>query len=193
MTDNGGRAGRGLAISGAFIGQVGIFMGIGALLAGVASGPVTVSASGVSAAPAIAAPPAIFAPSLEFAYTFSLFGPTSGGTVSGVYPENQSELPMFRIPADQLSGIKLGATMPDTAKITSLTVTFVEMGPDGGNSVDHMLYQDAKQPLGPGQYTFVSGWPDGGAQPGTRWLVSLTAESDGMSDISPIATVIVTP
>lgn len=194
MADNGSRASRGLAISGAFIGQVGIFAGIGALLVGTASGPVGMSVSARSV-PAIMAPPGVAVPAIalpiSFKYTFSMHGSASAGTVSGVYPDRQSALPVFKVRPGQQLGIRLGATIPDTTRITGLTVTLDEVGSQGGNSVDQALYQDAKQPLGPGQYTFVADWPSGGLQPGTQWLVYLTAESAGVSTDSPVATVIV--
>lgn len=177
-------------------------MGIGALLAGVASGPVAVSASGVAAAPAVAAPiPAIFSPAAvpvpsgalvnSFEYTFSMYGPAGNAAISGVYP-GQSDPPAYRVKAGQLHSIRLGATIPDTTKISSLTVTFSEIGTDVGNSADQTLYQDVKQPLGPGQYTFAADWPGGGPQPGTQWVVYLSTESAGLSQASQVAMFIVT-
>jgi hypothetical protein len=68
-------------------------------------------------------------------------------------------------------GIKLGATIPAGVKITGLAVTFEEVGASSTTFSPRDLYQDAKQPLGPGQYTFArsgraancspapSGWP----------------------------------
>jgi hypothetical protein len=193
MANNGSRASRALTISGAFIGQAGIFAGIGALVAGTASGPVGMSVSSTSV-PAIAAPaPIIYSPSvLSFPYTFSMYGRASGGTVSGVYPEEQSTLPAYTVRPDQRAGIRLGVTIPDTTKITGLRVTVTGVGPNGGNSWKQPLYQDAKQALGPGHYTFVAEWPNGELQPGTQWQVYLTADSGGVSEDSTVATVTVT-
>jgi hypothetical protein len=196
MTDNGSNASRGLAISGAFIGQIGIFAGIGALLVGAASGPVGMSVSAASV-PAVAAPaPVIYSAVSQlpdsFSYTFSMDGSASGGTVSGVYPESQSALPAYTVKPGQPLRVKLGATIPDGAKITGLTLTFEQVGAWSTTFSPRELYQDAKRPLGPGQHTFVADWASSKLRPGTQWLVYLTADSAGASEDSPVATVTVT-
>jgi hypothetical protein len=203
MTDNGGRAGRGWVIGGAFAGQAGIFIGIGALLAGAASAPVmSVSAMPVPAAaplPVISAQaipvPVIPQPPNMFSYTVSMYGSASGGTVSAVYPERRSPLPAYTVKPGQRAGIILSVAIPRTLKLTGLTLTFTQVVPDIVLPMDQSLYRaDTQVPLAPGPHNFVVGWPGSGSalQPGTQWLIYLSADSPDVSDGSPIATVTVT-
>jgi hypothetical protein len=53
-------------------------------------------------------------------------------------------------------------------------------------------YQDARQPLRPGPYTFAADWPAGELKPGTRWQVYVTGDSAGASVGSAMSTVTVT-
>jgi len=199
MTDNGSRAGRGWAIAGAFVGQVGIFAGIGMLSAGAVTAP---TAMPVYAAPAPAVAsllPVVAAPGLPqpdtFPYTLSMDGQAGSGTFSGSYPEGQPPLPSYTVRPGQPVSITLGVTIPDALRLASLTVTFAEVGPDVGQPIDQALYHDATQPLAPGPYTFMVDWPGSGSglQPATKWLVYMSAGSPGMSNGSPIATVTVAP
>jgi hypothetical protein len=203
VANNGTRASRGWVISAAFIGQVGIFLGIGALLTGatttqaampVADAPVPVAV----AAPAVTAPvPAIFAPvplGNVFRYTFSMYGQASGGAVSDVYPDRRAALPAYTVKPGHQAGIRLSVTIPGDLKLTDLTLTFAEVVPEYEHPADQALYQGTgQQPLAPGRHTYVVSWPGSGSrlQPGTRWLVYLSASSNAVADGSPIATVTV--
>jgi hypothetical protein len=198
MTDNGGRASRGWAIGGAFAGQAGIFAMIGALLAGTASAPVAVPvyagpASAIVAPLPVAAAPGIPRPT-SFGYTFLVDGSASGGAFSGVYPTRQAALPAYTITPGQRADIKLSVTIPDGLKLDYLTLSSIEGVPHRGQPLTQELYLDTTgQPLAPGRHTFGVDWPGPGnsLQPGSEWLIYLSAGSPGAYQSSPIATITV--
>jgi hypothetical protein len=210
MTGNGGRAGRGWAIGGAFAGQVGIFAGIGALLVGTASAPVAVPVyAGTASAPAavplyagpasaIVAPVPAAAPGIprpsSFRYTFLVDGSASGDAFSGVYPQRQAALPAYTVTPGQRADIKLSVTIPAGLKLDYLTLSSIEGVPHRGQPLTQQLYLDTTgQPLAPGRHTFGVAWPGPGnsAQPGSEWLIYLSAGGTGAYLNSPIATITV--
>ena len=198
MDDKGTRAGRGWAIGRAVAGQLGNFVAISARL-----GTATTSVS-VATAPAFAPLPAISAPAAAAPgtapYTFSMYGQATGGTYTGVYPEQPSRVPSYTVKASQLGdavGITLTLTIPDpSVQVTDLWVTFTEVSPDTGSTFyqDQMLYQDDADPLPLGPNTFRTAWPSGGEmKPGTKWLISVTDDNPGGWVDSPLASVTITP
>jgi hypothetical protein len=203
MAKNGTRAGHGWAISAAFIGQVGIFMATAAVLTGAATqaGPVTAYAPmpmpvAIAAPPVTAPGPAIGAdPQANvFPYTVSVYGQGDDGAVSDVYPRRHSAVPEFLVMPGHQVGVKLSVTIPGDLKLNGLWLTFTEVAPEYLAAVGQTVYEGAPdRPLAPGPHTFAVSWPGSGSglQPGTRWLVFLHADSNDVSDGSPIATVIV--
>jgi hypothetical protein len=202
MAKNGTGPGHGWAITTAFIGQLAIFMAVSTVLVGAGTQvrPVTAYAPmpAAVAVPAITAPdPAIVAPAPNanaFPYTFLVIGQGGGGAVSDVYPQRHSALPVFTVEPGHQAVVKLSVTIPGDLKLTGLTLSFAEVVPEYEYPADQALFTGtADQPLAPGPHTFAVNWPESGTglQPGTRWLVYLSADSNAVADGSPIATVTV--
>src|SRR5258707_980188 len=62
-----------------------------------------------------------------------MYGQTSGGTYSGVYPGRPSPLPSYTVKPGQHAGMTLGMTLgvtiPGTLKVTDVSVSFAEVVP----------------------------------------------------------------
>jgi hypothetical protein len=195
MADNAGRPGRGWTIAGAFAGQAIILVGIAAALGAARGGPVPMPAPVISAVPAPAIPAGPSSASLlpvftmpytlnsMFVYTLSM----DGQTRSGIFQRGLSANLSYKAPPGQDLAITLGVKIPAGLSITDLSVS---LG-DGSPARAATVYDDAAQPLTPGEHTFSVIWAGSASelQPGTTWSIHLATNAPGQYKDAPIATV----
>lgn len=196
MADNAGREGRGWTIAGAFAGQAIIFVSIAAALVGVRGGPVPLSASAVPA-PAISGMPATAPSAITLLPVITTPYSAQDGLPIMVSVDGQSHLGLsqrglpvrfsYTIPPGQDLTITLGVKVPATLSITDLSVT---LG-DGNQARRLTLYDNAAQPLTPGEQTFTGVWAGSASelQPGTTWPIYLSTNVPIPYKSAPIATI----
>jgi hypothetical protein len=197
MADNAGREGRGWTIAGAFAGQAIIFVSVAAALVGVRGGgpgPASASAVPVPAISAVPVPapsyitllPVITAPDSAqdgLPIMVSVDGQSHFGLSQRGLPTHWS----YTVPPGQDLTITLRVEVPATLSITDLSVS---LG-DGSQARGMTLYDDAAQPLTPGEHTFMGLWAGSASelQPGTTWSIYMSTNVPIPGRGAPIATI----
>jgi hypothetical protein len=191
MADNAGREGRGWTIAGAFAGQAIIFVSIAAALGGTSGGPVPLPAPAISAVP-VPAPssitllPVITSPD-SAQDGLPIMVSVDGQSHLGLRQQGLPTRFSYTVPPGQDLTITLRVKVPATLSITDLSVS---LG-DGNQARGMTLYDDAAQPLTPGEHTFMGIWAGSASelQPGTTWSIYMSTNVPVPDKGAPIATI----